>query len=121
MSHETSVTLDYLVSQSNGDTLFCDLNCPLELIKEAILRGFQIQNREKGLNIFRWTSGAGNGRGNGYGFGFGGFGGGYFHYEGSGHGGGASKGSNYYNVDISQIELAYEYCPIDALVNVYHL
>lgn len=38
-----SVTLDFLISNGSGDTLFYDERCcPTSLIKEAILRGFQI-------------------------------------------------------------------------------
>lgn len=38
-----SVILDYLISNSNGDTLHYSSECSLELIREAILRGFQIK------------------------------------------------------------------------------
>lgn len=40
-----SVVLDYLISNSNENTFhFDDRTCPLNLIKEVILRGFQVKN-----------------------------------------------------------------------------
>lgn len=54
-----SVLLDFLISNSCGDVLyFDDRNCNVDFLKEAILRGFQIQNIN---DFFRTTKGCGFG------------------------------------------------------------
>lgn len=42
-----SVLLDYIISNSNGDTLLFEENTSLELLKEAILRGFQVRSHTR--------------------------------------------------------------------------
>lgn len=51
-----SVILDQLISESNGDILYYDSEIvgTTGLIKEAILRGFQIRNAK-----YPWTAGGG--------------------------------------------------------------
>lgn len=64
-----SVILDLLISNSNGRTFYFEIKlCPISLIKEAILRGYQIQMNDESdcaLNGGGHSRGVGYGNGNG--------------------------------------------------------